>query len=169
MRRTTPIAGLLACGLVTLTALPAQADPSVAKVASRAPLAVDQTPAMEQPSDPSGPTHVGTLAAGISLLGLGSLSAIGGGVAYTILSAQTNGDCGASAPTCVDEHKRGKSAGIVAMVLGGAGVAVGIPLIIASSDGSDTGKRNKRADGGSAVLAPELRVSVGAASLTWSF
>ncbi|RLB51946.1 MAG: hypothetical protein DRI90_22575 [Deltaproteobacteria bacterium] len=169
MRRTTPIAGLIACGLVSLTAHPAQADPPAAEIASRAPLATDRTSLVQQPSPPSDTTHVGKLAAGISLLGLGSLSVLGGGVAYTVLSAQTRSDCGGGSLTCVDEHKTGKSASIVAMVLGGAGLATGIPLIIGSRDSSETGRRGKRVVGGSAVLAPELRVSVGAASLTWSF
>ena len=106
----------------------------------------------------------GRLVAGVLLLGAGGLAAIGGGIGYSVLSAQTDSCAGATAG-CVDENKSGKSASIVALVLGGAGVAAGIPLIITGSGSSFGSWRNDKRN----AAIPELRVGVAAGSVTWSF
>jgi len=169
MFRSKAIVGLAAGVLVSLATPSAWADGAAPAATAGQGHLSESAVSVESAGELTDSTNVGALAAGLGLLGMGGLSMVGGGVAYVTLSAQTTDGCEASATACVDEHKAGKSAGILAMVLGGAAVAVGIPIVIGSTDSSGTGKHKQGAAGGSAVLAPELRVSVGAASLTWSF
>ena len=116
-------------------------------------------------SPEEGTTQAGKLAAGLALLGAGSLAAIGGGVAYTAYSADTD-PCAAATAGCSDPHKGGKNASIVALVLGSAGVAVGIPLIITSTD-SDHGARKRKSR--TAAFLPDVHLGAGSASLSWRF
>ncbi len=177
MSRSKAIAGIAAGLLLTLATsavraegpVPASGVRPLAESATPAESAVGLTDSTELDFTELDSTELGALAAGLGLGGVGSLSAVGGGVAYVTLSAHTSEGCEASSTACVDEHKAGKSAGILAMVLGGAAVAVGIPLIIGSMESLGKGEHQRGAAGGSAVLAPELRLAVGAASLTWSF
>ena len=163
------IGGLIACMLASLAPNGAQGAESNADALDGPKLEADAAPPVTSAAELEDGTNVGALAAGLGLLGLGSLSVAGGTVAYVTLSAHTAEGCEASGTACVDEHKAGKSGGILAIVLGGAAVTVSIPIIIGSTDESRTGKRKPSPAGGSAVLAPELRLAVGAASLTWSF
>jgi hypothetical protein len=103
------------------------------------------------------------LAAGITLLSAGGLAAVGGTVGYFALSASNGERCNAG--TCVDGHKNGKTASILSMVLGGAGLAVGLPLILtADGEGFGIGKRKRRH-----AAVPEVRLGLGAGTATWSF
>ncbi|MEZ4437583.1 MAG: hypothetical protein R3B72_00720 [Polyangiaceae bacterium] len=101
--------------------------------------------------------------AGLSLVSAGGLAALGGTVSYFALSATTKDDCAAG--ECHDPHKAGKTASVLSMVLGGASLAVGLPLLL-TSDGEGFGLGKKRPRN---AFVPELRVGLGAASATWSF
>jgi hypothetical protein len=79
--------------------------------------------------------------AGYALLATGGATAAAGAIAYTALSARTPEECAAGA--CDDSYKTEKGASIVAMVVGGAGVAVSIPVLIASKREALVGKRKR--------------------------
>ena len=103
------------------------------------------------------------LVAGISLLSAGGLAAAGGTITYFALSASNGEHCDAAG--CVDQHKNAKTASVLSMVLGGAGLAVGLPLILTSDgEGFGLGKERRRH-----AFVPEVRVGVGAGTVTWSF
>ena len=108
-------------------------------------------------------TDTARLAAGISLLGAGGLAAAGGTISYFAFSAQSGERCDDAG--CVDTHKNAKTASILSMVLGGAGIAVGIPLVVtADGDGFGLGKRRRRTD-----WVPDVRVGLGGGTATWEF
>lgn len=134
----------------------------LAAVLSTSPTALAQDDATSTAVDGSQTDPV-QLAAGISLLSAGGLAAAGGTISYFAFSASNGDRCDADG--CVDTHKNAKTASILSMVLGGAGVAVGIPLVItADGEGFGLGKRRRRT-----AWIPEVRVGLGAGSATWSF
>jgi hypothetical protein len=145
MRISTAIAGaLLGTALLVSPNASAQDD------ASRASLDGTETDTVK-------------LAAGISLIGAGGLAAVGGTISYFAFSASNGEQCDAG--SCVDTHKNAKTASILSMVLGGAGLAVGIPLVItADGEGFGLGKRRRRN-----AWVPEVRVGLAAGSATWTF
>lgn len=108
-------------------------------------------------------TNTARLAAGISLLGAGGLAAAGGTISYFVFSARNGERCDDAG--CVDTHKNAKTASILSMVLGGAGIAVGIPLVVtADGEGFGLGKRRRRT-----AWVPEVRVGLGGGTATWEF
>ena len=108
-------------------------------------------------------TNTARLAAGISLLGAGGLAAAGGTISYFAFSASNGERCDDAG--CIDTHKNAKAASILSMVLGGAGIAVGIPLVItADGEGFGLGKRRRRT-----AWVPDVRVGLGGGTATWEF
>jgi len=68
-------------------------------------------------------------------------------------------------PTCAscDVFKTEKTGSILAVVLGGAALGVGIPLMLTAADDAPSDAQRRGAD------VPVLRVGVGGGSLTWRF
>jgi hypothetical protein len=104
------------------------------------------------------------LVAGTALLSVGASATLAGGVAYTVLGARTQ-PCDDS--SCIDPDATAKKGSLVGMLLGGAAMAAGIPLILTSVT---TKRKDGKTSGAKEIAAlPVLRVGPASASLTWSF
>jgi hypothetical protein len=110
---------------------------------------------------------------GVALSSVGGLGAAGGLISYFVLSAAT--DSCAQREGCRDEYKTGKTASVVALVLGGASLAVGIPLVLSAADSPlaknkrDKKRRAKGTPPAVSALKPTVRVGAASASATWTF
>ncbi len=103
------------------------------------------------------------MVAGVTLMASGGLALAGGTVSYFALSAAT--DAGGD-----DPYKGAKTASIVAMVLGGAGLAAGLPLVLTADDDDVAVESDrKQSQHRSASLAPTVSLGIGAAAATWTF
>lgn len=103
------------------------------------------------------------LYAGIGLMSAGGVAVLGGGISYFALSATT-------APEGEDPYKGAKTASILSMVLGGAGLAAGLPLILTAGPDDVASENDKgMTERNVASLKPTVRVGVGAASASWRF
>jgi len=143
-----------------LSTLLASAVMGAALLASPEAAAQEKGPSLEVTGEE---TDTARLAAGISLLGAGGLAAAGGTISYFAFSASNGEHCDAGG--CVDTHKNAKTASILSMILGGAGIAVGIPLVVtADGEGFGLGKRRRRT-----AWIPEVRVGLAAGTATWTF
>ena len=76
------------------------------------------------------PASTGTFWSGAVLTALGGLGVVGGASTYLIFGAQHGEVCDAMG--CVDSYKPAKTAGLVGLMVGGAALAVGVPLLLSS-------------------------------------
>ena len=144
---STAVAALLLLAAPVASADESPVDGAMAPLAPSAE-AVDSP--MEQPVDTA------KLYAGISLISAGGLATLGGGISYFALSASTP-------ESGVDPYKSGKTGSILAMVLGGAAIGAGIPLILTSDNGDQAATTDKNS------AKPTVRVGAASASAAWSF
>lgn len=101
--------------------------------------------------------------AGVALMASGGLALLGGSVSYFALSASTEagGD---------DPYKGAKTASIVSMVLGGAGLAAGLPLILIADESDIAVETDKNSSQHrTASLTPTVSVGIGAVAASWTF
>lgn len=111
--------------------------------------------AAADPGDDEGEGASQTLgaAAGVALVATGSAGALGGSIAYFALGSQASEDPAG--------YRTEKTASVLALVLGGAAIAGGVPLIISFT------RANPAAP--PATARPQVQVGLGAASLAWSW
>jgi hypothetical protein len=125
-------------------------------------------PAIAYAQDSADASPSASYVGGVTLVSVGGLAASGGLVTYFALSAATD-TCEGATAGCSDPYKDAKTVSIVTMVLGGAGLAAGIPLLLTAEDSPFAKNKKKRRRRRTASLKPTVRVGAASASATWKF
>jgi len=124
-------------------------------------------PTSARADDAASDTDPVKLYSGAALVTTGGLATIGGTISYFALSASTDDSC--IDARCTDPYKGAKTASIVTLLLGGAGLAAGITLLL-TADASETARTKRRRRGRSASITPtSVTLGAGSAAATWSF